>query len=449
MEYVGLIILLLTLFIGIIIVFSKENWDYVAISLLFATIAVFTTIITIPDLGTNILGEFGREKSSQEIIFWRFVHTIEFEPIIFLISMQIIVLMVEKQKIFEWIALRVLRATKGNHRKFFYLISAISALTASLIDDITVAIIFIPLVVRACRILRINAAPYLFAISFTINIGSLYTPFSSSENILISAAFGLDFLWFLKSFSLYVFPMLLFTLAILDWFLLRKITPPAEERKRILLEIMDPSLVVVNRKQFIFNSIYFIAILLGFLFYPNPWVVAAIGALAMSLLNRLQFTENAKQIDWKIIFFFIALFLLIGCMKMAGLFEIIGNWAKLFLSDNEFLAALTILIMIAVLSGFLAQVPTALVFITLLQNIYGTNPGDVPNLIMMAFLFGINLGSNFLPQGAACDLMALNLAEKNDVREFNYKNLLYRGSMITVLHIIMGSFYLSLYWLFQ
>ncbi|RLI62259.1 MAG: hypothetical protein DRO88_12005, partial [Promethearchaeia archaeon] len=340
----------------------------------------------------------------------------------------------------------VLRATKGDHRKFFYLISIISALSASIIADVTISIIFVPLVIRACRILHIKSAPYIFAISFTINIGSLYSPFSSSENVLISAVFGLNFTWFLRSFTLYVFPVLLFTLFLLDILLLRKINPPKEEYKKILLEIMDPSLVVVDRKYFLLNSIMFAMIIFGFLFYPSPWVVALIGALIMSLMNSIYFTENTKQIDWKIIFFFIALFLLIGCMKMAGIFDIIGDWVKMILPQNELLAAFTILVMIAVLSGFLAQVPTALVFITLLQNIYGPNPGDVPQLILMAFLFGINLGSNFLPQGAACDLMALNLAEKSNVKEFNYKTLLVRGSLVTIMHIVMSSIYLTLFY---
>lgn len=446
MENLGLIILLIILFTAIIVVFSKENWDYVAISLVFAVIAVVATIILLPNLAENTLGDFGQDQTPEFIIFWKFIHTIEFEPIIFLISMQVIIVMIEKQKIFEWIALRVLRATKGDHRKFFYLISIISSLSASLIDDITVIIIFVPLVVRACRILRIKIAPYLFALSFTINIGSLYTPFSSSENVLISSVFGLNFVWFLRSFSLYVFPILVFTLFLLEIFLLRKITPPQEERKKILLEIMDPSLVVVNRRYFLINSIVFILIILGFLIYPTPWVVALIGALIMSLVNRVQFTENTKQIDWKIIFFFIALFLLIGCMEMAGIFELVGNWVKNILPENELLAAFTILIMIAALSGFLAQVPTALVFITLLQNIYGPQANDIPQLVLMAFLLGINLGSNFLPQGAACDLMALNLANKHNVKEFNYKNLLIRGSLITVMHLIMSSLYLTIFY---
>jgi Na+/H+ antiporter NhaD/arsenite permease-like protein len=356
--------------------------------------------------------------------------------------MQVIVQICEKHKIFQWIALKVLHRTKGNHRQFFYWICAISSFSAAIIADITVAIIFIPLVVRACKILKIDATPYLFAISFTINIGSLYTPFSSSENILIAEVFGLDVQWFLGAFTLYVIPILFLTLFVLDMVFLRKITPPAEERKQILLEIMDPDLVIINKKQFKLNSLYFILIIIGFVVFPHAWAVAAFGAIMMSLLNRTPLTDLVAKIDWKIIFFFISLFLLIGCMVISGLFEIVGVWTGNILSDNVLLAGITVLLLISVLSGFLAQVPTAIVFINLLQNIYGT---AVPPLILMGFLFGINLGSNFLPQGAACDLMALNLAEKNGIKGFNYKTLLKNGSLITLFHIFNSIVYMTIF----
>ena len=374
--------------------------DYVAYALL---AALLSSIITFIIFGTT-LDEF--------------VSMIEVKPLIFILSLQIIVQIVEKHKIFQWVAVKTLHITKGNPRVFFYLICTIGTISAAIIADVTVAIIFVPLVIRATRILKIKPAPYLFGISITINIGSIITPFSSSENILIGASFFLDLPWFLSKFSLYVFPMLGLTLFILDFTMLRKIKAPTEQQKLILLEIMDPNLVIVNKTQFILNFIYLGAVIIGFLFPINAWIVAALGAILMSILNKEKISDSLAKIDWKIIFFFISLFLMIGCMQISELFEIIAGWTAFILSENILLSSIIILILIGILSGFLAQVPTAIVFISLLKNIYGFSNGAVPDLILMAFLLGINLGSNFLPQGAACDLMALNLAEKNGVKEF-------------------------------
>jgi Na+/H+ antiporter NhaD/arsenite permease-like protein len=89
-------------------------------------------------------------------------------------------------------ALKIIHIVKVEHRKFFYFICKISCFSAALLSDITLAIIFIPLVIRSCKVLKIRTAPYLYGISFTINIVSIFTPFSSADNILISFFFDLD-----------------------------------------------------------------------------------------------------------------------------------------------------------------------------------------------------------------------------------------------------------------
>ena len=419
------IIISVVLFIIIMVIFTNKRVDYVAFTILSAVIACIIT--------GSIFG----------IGFTEFLTFIEFEPLIFIICMQIIVAIMEEQKIFRWLVLKTLHWTKADHRKFFFLICFIASMTSGIVSDITVGIIFVPLVIRACRILKINPAPYLFGLSFTINIGSIYTPFSSSENILIANAFSLDFPYFIINFSLIVFPTLIYTLFLIDYTMLRKQQPPPEDYKLILLDIMDPNIVIANKKKFVLNSIFFVGVIIGFILIPEVYIVAVVGAVIMCIVNRKDFTEILLKTDLKVIAFFIGIFLLMGTMQINGTFIIIGDFVGNFISDNELIAAITVLMMISVLAGFLAQIPTALVFITLMQNIYGI--GQVPNLIIMAMLLGINIGSNFLPQGAACDLITLNLAEKDGVSDFNYKSLLKYGSMMTLVHIGVSITYLTLY----
>lgn len=422
------IIISVVLFIVIMIIFTNKRVDYVAFTILSAVIACVIT--------GSIFG----------IGFTEFLTFIEFKPLFFIICMQIIVAITEEQKIFRWLVLKTLHWTKADHRKFFFLICFIASMTSAIVSDITVGIIFVPLVIRACRILKINPAPYLFGLSFTINIGSIYTPFSSSENILIANAFSLDFTYFITNFSLIVIPTLIYTLFLINYTMLRKQTPPPEDYKLILLDIMDPNIVIANKKKFIVNSILFVGVIIGFIIIPEAYIVAVVGAVIMCIVNRKDFTEILLKTDLKVIAFFIGIFLLLGTMQINGTFTIISHFVGSFISDNELIAAITVLLMISVMSGFLAQIPTALVFITLMQNIYGI--GQVPNLIIMAMLLGINIGSNFLPQGAACDLITLNLAEKNGVSEFNYKSLLKYGSMMTLVHIGVSIIYLTLFSLF-
>jgi len=288
-------------------IFTNKRVDYVAFTILSAVIACIIT--------GSIFG----------IGFTVFLTFIEFEPLIFIICMQIIVAITEEQKIFRWLVLKTLHWTKADHRKFFFLICFIASMTSGIVSDITVGIIFVPLVIRACRILKINPAPYLFGLSFTINIGSIYTPFSSSENILIANAFSLDIPYFIINFSPIVIPTLIYTLFLIDYTMLRKQQPPPEDYKLILLDIMDPNIVIVNKKKFVLNSILFVGVIIGFILIPEVYIVAVVGAVIMCIVNRKDFTEILLKTDLKVIAFFIGIFLLMGTMQINGTFIIIGD----------------------------------------------------------------------------------------------------------------------------
>ncbi len=64
---------------------------------------------------------------------------------------------------------------------------------------------------------------------------------------------------------------------------------------------------------------------------------------------------------------------------------------------------------------------------------------------LIAFILGINLGGNFLPQGAACDMMTLELAKRNHIHEMNYNKLLKVGGLFALLHVLIGIGYLWFY----
>jgi Na+/H+ antiporter NhaD/arsenite permease-like protein len=77
-----------------------------------------------------------------------------------------------------------------------------------------------------------------------------------------------------------------------------------------------------------------------------------------------------------------------------------------------------------------------------LTSATGLNLPEIP--IYIAFILGINLGGNFLPQGSAADMMTLELSTKYCVEGMNYKKLLKIGGLFALLHIIIGIVYLGI-----
>ena len=424
------LILLIVIFIifGIIILsYTRPNLDFVAISLLgcFAA-ATITFLVKGTDLDV-------------------FIGSIEWTAIIIILSMSIITKIAQDSNILEFVAVKFFKISKGDQRIFFWLLCIITTLLAAIISDVVVVLILAPIVIRLCNFLKIRSGTYLLGMTICINIGSIITPFSSGENIIISTAFKLNTLYFIQYFWIFSFLLLFFTIFLIDRFILSKEPKIEEQQKRFVIDLIDTDVMVKNKKMFYFNSIAIIITIVLFVALPVPlYLTAVISTLILVLVNR-NFTkkpmsELLKDIEWEIIFFFISLYVVIECLTQAGFTEIFANLP--FQGLNPIFLSFLILIIVSFVSGFVANTPTALIFNTIIMTLIAApfNFESVP--LLFAFIIGINLGGNIVPQGAACDMMTLKIAQDLGVDNLNYKRLLITGATFAFIHIGLAAIYL-------
>ena len=151
-----------------------------------------------------------------------------------------------------------------------------------------------------------------------------------------------------------------------------------------------------------------------------------------SLILKLDFSETFPKLSlvWIIPFFFISLYVVIGCLLEAGFQELFT--AIPFEVLNPFLMSFLLLIIVSFISGVVANTPTALIFIPIIQTLT-IDFGPVP--LLFSFIIGINLGGNFIPQGAACDMMTLKIARDSGVENMSYKRLFKMGAAFAFIHL--------------
>ncbi|MBN1802278.1 MAG: hypothetical protein JW891_12275 [Candidatus Lokiarchaeota archaeon] len=431
--------ILITMFVFfalIIASYSIQKLDFVAISLLCCFVAAAITGFI---YGTTF----------EEFI----AEAIEWQAIIIIFSMSIITKVAQDSNILEFLAVKLFKISKGNPRTFFYLLCVITTLLASIISDVVVVLILAPVVIRLCHFLKIRSGTYLLGMTICINIGSIITPFSSGENIIISTQFFLNTEYFIKYFWIFSFSLLFLTIFLIERFILRKEPKIEDQQKKFVLELIDTDVVVKNRTLFYFNSIAIIITIILFAVLPWLFLVAAISALVMVLINakytKSKLSAMLKDIEWEIIFFFISLYVVIHCLLVAGfrdIFTLIFGGIDIASQDpfsamiTSFVMSLIILLIVSAMSGFVANTPTALIFIPIVQTLIGQGIPAVP--LFFAFIIGINLGGNFLPQGAACDMMTLKIAEDNGVENLNIKRLTKVGASFAAIHIGASILYL-------
>jgi Na+/H+ antiporter NhaD/arsenite permease-like protein len=151
-------------------------------------------------------------------------------------------------------------------------------------------------------------------------------------------------------------------------------------------------------------------------------------------------------VEWEVIFFFISLYIVIGCLLEAGFREIFINIP--FQIFPPMLLAIVILLVVSLLSGFVANTPTVLIFIPIIQTII-TEFGFPATPLIFALIVGVNLGGNIFPQGAAADLMTLKVARDSGVDNLNYRRLLKNGALFALIHIAISTVYIVILSLFH
>ena len=416
------IILILVLFAVLMASFSIDKVEYFPIGLIIGTIAVVSML----SLGIQ----------EGEILGF-----INFSTLIFIFAMQIIIYFATRDGVLDYIAIKLIHLTKGNNRLFFYMICLLTGTLVAFIEDLTLSLILVPLIYRTCRVLKIRAGTYMMGMTITINIGAILTPISSLKNLVIGAEFGWGFGQYLANMGILFLITLLSTIFLIDHFILKKEEKPTEENKQILLSILDPGIVIQNKKNFLTTIIIIMAtfsfMILGF----SPALVAILSAGILLLVHskNSKFSDIKKDIEWKLIIIFAILFILTNSLTKFGFSELISTGLVSLINNNIYLAVLITLGLSSLLSAFLAGTPVTLLLLPIFSAII--NEGAFfPNPIIIAFISGVNMAGNFLPQGSACDLFTLSLAKKYRVENLDYRRLLKTGGLFAMLHffIIMG-----------
>jgi len=426
-------------FIGLVIVLFFEEKDYIFYSILLITIAGIISAIFL--------------EEARQILFY--IDSIEWEVVIFLVAMFIIVEILKEKKFFDEIAIKIVGRFYAHPRKMFYIICVTSTLMASIVEDLSIAMIFGPIIVVAARKLNLSAAPFLLGMTICINIAATLTPFGSAPNILIANELNLDFIWFISNIGVYFLISLFLTLVILDKIILKQEIIRCQNQVCVSEEIDEEVLLYKEKNvqlNFYKNLGALIIFVLLLIFISEIFLAGILGALIFLIINpvknkkgktTISLSYYINKVDYRLIFFFICLFVFVGLMQLNGTITFFEFLLENVSAENELVLAFIILIVTSILSGFLDNTPVTIIFIPIISLLAGL-PEFSRGPLIVAFILGINLGGNFLPQGSAADMMTLQIAQENDVFNLSYKRLTKVGTLFALLHIFLGMIYLTL-----
>lgn len=340
------------------------------------------------------------------------VEAIDFNTLGLLLGMMILVAILEPTGFFQYLAIQMGKLSGGKPVRMLFFLGSVTTLVSMFLDNVTTVVLIAPVTILLCEILGINSQPYLMAEALLSDTGGVATLVGDPPNILIGSAAGFTFMDFLTHSLPIVIPVWLTALGIL-YFLFRKELSVRPTNLDALMEL-NPKDALKDWKTARRAIIVILVTILVFLFEETlgirPAMVALAGAAAALVWINPSIHETLKRVQWDVLVFFGALFVLIGGVQAAGVFDGFVTLISRIQNLPPVLLGLILLWVVAILSAVVDNVPITIALIPVIQ---GLGSVGIPTpALWWALVFGAGFGGNGTIIGSTANIVVASLSEK-------------------------------------
>lgn len=375
------------------------------------------------------------------------IHHIDFNTIGLLIGMMIIVNIMKRSGIFEYMAIKAAKAAKGDPWKIIFFFSIITALSSAFLDNVTTILLIVPITLVITDTLELDPIPFLVPMILIANIGGTATLIGDPPNIMIGSATGLGFLDFITNLTPIVIVIFITTIFILKKLYKSKLH--VIEEKKLKIMSLNENLAIKDKALVIKSLIVLFITILGFIFHQSfgyeSATIALLGAALLLLISRMNPEEILLEVEWPTIFFFMALFILVGGLDEVGVIDFLASKLLAVTKGDLFLTTMFILWGAAIASAFLDNIPFVATMIPLIKSIAAmTSMNIIP--LWWALALGACLGGNGTLVGASANVIVSGMLEKHG-NKLSFIEYMKVGLPLMLVSILFASIYLKLFYL--
>ncbi len=394
---------------------------------------------------------------------------IDLHTLSLLIGMMVIVMITARTGIFEYISIKMVKLAKGEPWKILVLLSVITAVISSVLDNVTTIMLVLPVSLDICKELRLKYTPFIISLVFASNIGGTATLIGDPPNIMIAEGSGWSFMYFIKNNAPLVFLLLIVTIFSFLVIYRKQLHAKPENKQKVLQRnekeaikdksLMIKSLIIIGLTVLGFvlhdklayplklvNTVYGHNLFhfKGSMGYPTSTIAVA-GAVILLLISKIKTEKVFKEIEWKTLFFFAGLFMLVEGIKKSGLLDFIARNIVDATGENTTFLVLSILWLSAIASAFLDNIPFTATMIPIIQKI-GILTGISLTPLWLALSLGACLGGNGTIIGASANVVASGMAEEMG-HKITFRQYFKVSFPLTLLTIGISTLYLLLFYL--
>ena len=405
----------------------------------------------------KIIPEFDLEHLSQFV---------DFKTIALLVGMMIIMPFIEKSGFFQYLAIIVVKASRGKLLLLYLVTSITVAISSAFLNNVSTVLVFVPVILAIMETIDKNPFPFLMMIILSANLGGTATLIGDPPNMVIGFAAGKSFIEFLVN----VAPGVLLTLAFVLIYTIKKewnVFKLTEEEEKLLeaFRATDPKTQIKDKKLLIKSLSVFVGAIFGFMLPPqsgvDPAVIALIAGAVMLIVLRASdedMEEIYRKMEWGTIFFYIGMFILVFALQSIGVIDLIGNGLMLFTKIPGIgEAAVNIIFLIfllwipLLLSGIMSAVPMAMIMVPIVHSLIEKSQTigiTITPLVWWALVFGTCFGGNMTVVGAAANIVVTGMTDKLPRGRITFSNYIRYSLPIVLFSGVIASGYILVKYFF-
>ena len=368
---------------------------------------------------------------------------IDFNTVGILIGMMLFVSVVKISGLFEYIAIKAAKLSKGKPWIIMILFFIITAVLSAFLDNVTTVLLVGPMTIAVTEMLGLNPVPFLITQILASNIGGTATLIGDPPNIMIGSAAGLSFNDFIVNTG--VPAVIIGILTILCFYFIygRKLHVTLEKMAAVME--LDENKAIKDKVLLIQSVVVMICVVVAFMLHDALGIQSATIAIAAAAVilflshGKADPEEIIATVEWPTIVFFVGLFGVVGGLQQTGVIDMMAKFLINVTQGNDLLMLLLILWVSAILSSFLDNIPFVATLIPLIITM-GKSGMDIAPL-WWALSLGACLGGNGTLVAASANVVLSGIS-KRDGHEITFGSYFKIGFPLMIMSIIVSTAYL-------
>jgi Na+/H+ antiporter NhaD/arsenite permease-like protein len=371
---------------------------------------------------------------------------VDWNVIFLLFGMMVIVGVLRRTGVFEYVAIWAAKRAKGSPLRVMILLTLITATASAFLDNVTTVLLIAPVTLLVCDRLGVKPVPFLVAEVMASNIGGAATLIGDPPNIIIASRSGLTFNDFLIHMTpLVVIELVAFTLVLPRLFKGAFDADPDKVEDVLRLNERE---AIHDTQLLIKCGVVLLAVFTGFighaLFHLEPAVVALLGAGVLVLISRVPTKDYMGSVEWQTLLFFAGLFVMVGALVKTGVIAELADLVGDATGGKPLLAVLLILVVSALLSGIVDNIPYVATMSPIVYDLTKTmtDPAHA-HALWWALAAGADFGGNATAIGASANVVVIGIALRAD-HPISFWEFTRKGVAMTAVTILVAAPYLWL-----